>query len=81
MDCGKVTALILLDLSAAFDTVNHTILLHRLENWFGITGLALQWFKSYLKCRSQSVSVNGLLSEPSKLDCGVPQGAVLDRFS
>ena len=77
MDQGKVTALILLDLSAAFDTVDHTILLHRLEHWFGITGVALDWLKSYLLDRSQFVSTNGCLSEVAKLTCGVPQGSVL----
>src|SRR5688572_23887725 len=48
MDGGKVTALVLLDLSAAFDTVDHSILLHRLENWFGISGPALNWFSRLL---------------------------------
>jgi hypothetical protein len=77
MDQGKVTALLLLDLSAAFDTVDHAILIHRLENWFGITGVALNWFKSYLQNRTQSVSIHGLLSKTANLDCGVPQGSVL----
>ena len=68
---GRVTALILLDLSAAFDIVNHAILIHRLEHWFGITGTALDWFRSYLQDRSQSVAVGNLLSPPALLDCGV----------
>ena len=77
MNQGKVTALILLDLSAAFDTVDQTILLHRLEHWFGITGVALDWLKSYLLDRTQFVSTNGSLSDVAKLTCGVPQGSVL----
>ena len=77
MDQGKVTALVMLDLSAAFDTVDHTILLHRLEHWFGISGIALELFKSYLNSRTQSVMCNGVHSELSELNFGVPQGSVL----
>ena len=77
MDRGNVTALILLDLSAAFDTIDHKILFHRLENWFGITGTALQWFRSYLQNRTQSVYCNGVCSEPCNMNFGVPQGSVL----
>ena len=77
MDQQKVTILVLLDLSAAFDTVDHNILLHRLHNRFGISGTALDWFKDYLSKRRQRVSVNGSLSDPVQTKCGVPQGSVL----
>ena len=77
MDNQKVTALLLLDLSAAFDTVNHTILLNRLQKCVGITGGALRWFQSYLENRKQSVRINNVNSEPVDLKYGVPQGSVL----
>lgn len=73
----KVTLLILLDLSAAFDTVDHTILLDRVKNQMGITGDVHRWLCSYLSDRTQYVSIMGCRSEAAKLTCGVPQGSVL----
>ena len=67
----------MLDLSAAFDTIDKSVLLNRLTEWFGITGCALKWFSSYLIGRSQAVKVNDTLSSDTDLSCGVPQGSVL----
>ena len=61
-DASCCTALVLLDLSAAFDTVDHRILINRLENCIGVTGTALDWFKSYLSDRTFSVSVGNVSS-------------------
>ena len=77
MDRQYVTLLVLLDLSSAFDTVNHEILLRRLETTFGITGTALQWFSSYLGNHSQRVVFGDGVSESFYLACGVPQGSCL----
>ena len=74
---GKATALVLLDLSAAFDTIDHTTLLSCLLGWFGVGGSALKWFSSYLTERFQSVKIGSTLSDLQKLLFGVPQGSVL----
>ena len=73
----KVTGLCLLDLSAAFDTIAHKILLTRLSQWFGISGTAHHWLKSYLTSRSFHVSCLNQHSSPCTSDYGVPQGSVL----
>ena len=75
-DSGCVSILSLLDLSAAFDTTDHNILITRLRSTFGCSGTVLEWFISYLSCRTQFVFV-GHESTPSVLKCGVPQGFVL----
>ena len=69
--------LLLLDMSAAFDTVDHSILLSRLSTSFGINGKALAWFRSYLHNRSQFISIDSYRSTNRPLTCGVPQGSVL----
>ena len=71
IDNQQVTIMLLLDLSAAFDTVNHSILINRLENCVGVTGKALRWFKSYLLGRSQTVVIDDAASESlgTKMEC------------
>ena len=76
IDIYRGAVLILLDLSAAFDTIDHTILLHRLHE-LGIRDAALDCFKSYFSQRRQSVVINGTRSSHRNLSFGVPQGSVL----
>ena len=77
LDKKQMVLLVLLDLSAAFDTVDHELLLSRMSRLFGISGDALDWFRSYLSARTQSVVIDGSKSEQRNMDCGVPQGSVL----
>ena len=77
VDSGDSAVLVLLDLTAAFDTVDHAILLSRLENLVGIKDAALRWFESYLADRSFSVHLGEYSSGKAPLTCGVPQGSVL----
>ena len=72
-----MTLLVLLDLSAAFDTVRHDILLDRLRSRLGVTDQALNWFTSYISDCTQLVAVNGGLSDTFSLAKGVPQGSCL----
>ena len=76
IDQGKVTLGLFIDLSKAFDTVNHDILLAKLE-FYGVRGIALQWFQSYLSGRSLFVQYNGYKSSLKYVECGVPQGSIL----
>jgi len=77
IDAGSVVALVGLDISAAFDTVSHSVLLRRLDIEFGITGAPLQWIASYLSGRSVSVRVGKSTSPSILTGSGVPQGSVL----
>ena len=65
-----------LDFAKAFDTVNHDILLRKLDH-YGIRGIALQWFQSYLFGRQQTVKFNGINSVLKNITCGVPQRSIL----
>ena len=76
-DENQATVIIFLDLSAAFDTLNHEKLLQILETELGITGVALQWFKSFLVNRTVRVKVNDQYSDSKQVRCGTPQGSVL----
>ena len=76
LDSDGGALLVLLDLSAAFDTIDHETLFRRLED-LGVHGSAHSWFRSYLSGRKQSVYINGTKSAPHNLPFGVPQGSVL----
>ena len=76
-DSDQVSILAMLDLSAAFDTLDHDILVDRLSTTFGCSGCVRRWFMSYLVGRTQSVIVDGSISARSTLKYGVPQGSVL----
>ena len=77
MNRQHVTLSVLLDLSAAFDTIDHGILLERLRSAFGVRDTALSWLASYLSGRTQQVSIDCTLSTKFNLESDVPQGSCL----
>ncbi len=77
VDQKNATALVLLDLLAAFDTIDHSTLIHRLENDFGITAKPLKWITFYFEDRYQTVCIDGKLSNPVLMNLSVPR----DQFS
>src|SRR5438552_12477962 len=77
MSHQRLTGLCMLDLSAAFDTIDHNILLERLSSWFGISGSVLNWLSSYPMDSTLSVKVQEYSSSPTNLNYGVSQGLVL----
>ena len=77
IDNKQSVILVLLDMSAAFDTIDHKILLNMLDERYGIGGTAHQWFQSYLSDRSQAVFILGMSSDSQPVNIGVPQGSVL----
>ena len=73
---NQISLLLLIDFSKAFDLVEHSILLKKLEH-LGIRGIAHDWFNSYLKDREQFVTINGVDSSTKRMEYGVPQGSIL----
>ena len=76
MDNGQLSGVLFLDLRKAFDTVDHSILLYKLQQ-IGLGSSFIQWTDNYLTCRTQRTKVDHTLSEPSIVTCGVPQGSIL----
>jgi hypothetical protein len=79
MDNGLLYGVLFLDFKKAFYSVNHNILLSKLE-LYGIRGTSLKWFRSYFSNRKQICSINGKQSDVNELKCGVPQGSNLGPF-
>ena len=77
LDKGEEAILLLLDYSSAFDTIHHDVLIQRLRERFGIQNLSLNWFRSYITNRSQSVVIDQYESATHFPSQGVPQGSVL----
>ena len=72
MDKGAAVGLVFLDLSAAFDTIDHSILFNCLQHWYGIDGVVLKWVQSYLISRKQQIKIDGHFSNAFQLPYGVP---------
>ena len=77
LDSGKAVTLILLDLSAAFDTIDHDILFNCLRDWFGVDSTVLRWIKSYLSNQKKKVKLDNSFSDAFPHSYGVPQGSIL----
>ena len=76
IDAEKISIGVFIDLKKAFDTVNHDLLIDKLE-YYGIRGIAQEWLKSYLKVRKQFVQIDECASTLLSVTCGVPQGSIL----
>ena len=76
IDKGQITGLVFLDLTKAFDTLDHSVLLDKLAS-LGFSKASVQWFKAYLTDRTQSVVVNGSTSDPQSISFGDPQGSLI----
>ena len=80
LDNNKCVFLVLLDLSAAFDTINHSVFLERLDKEYGVTGSVSNWMGSYLNNRTQAIGINGTLSDTIDIKYGFPQGSCIGPF-
>ncbi|CAB4025021.1 Hypothetical predicted protein, partial [Paramuricea clavata] len=78
MDNGEITGLISIDIRKAFDSIDHKILLRKMQDQFGVQDFELKWFQSYLTKRSQVCVVGGHTSLAKEIVCGVPQGSILE---
>lgn len=76
LNSGHCVGMVALDLKKAFDTVDHSIVVNKLE-YYGVRGVANEWFRSYLSNRTQFAQINGHLSDPENIETGVPQGSIL----
>ena len=77
MDNGKINYIVFLDVKKAFDSINHKIFFDKMRTLFGISGIQLKWFESYLSNREQQCQIDDQLSSPKRIKCGVPQGSIL----
>ena len=76
-DNGELNGVVFIDIRKAFDSINHNILLRKMKEQFGISNIELKLFESYLSDREQVSFVNGAMSAPKRIVCGVPQGSIL----
>ena len=77
MDNGELNGVVFIDIRKAFDSINHNILLRKMKEQFRISNIELKLFESYLSDREQMSFVNGVMSAPKRIVCGVPQGSIL----
>ena len=77
MDNGNLNCVVFLDVQKAFDSVNHEILINKMHEYFGMSCTQLKWLESYLTNREQCM-VNGQISSPKNISCGIPQGSILE---
>ena len=78
MDDGNLNCVVFLDVRKAFDSIDHEILLLNMHDYFGFVGTELEWFRAYLTNREQQCTVNGQISSPKKIVCGILQSSILE---